>query len=277
MADNRIFTKPLLAVVKSALVELESHSTMTILFEKYDFEPGNGADFSNKINRAGSFLDHYDWNDSTNTSRLLELLEEFYLQYQHLLEHDDTISNNAIHAIRKLDKSLKGKGVVWNGGSFEVLSSSHLKSVKELEELDLSHIHVEIERARKNTISDPSDSVTSAENILVATCKGILKEEDIKWSKTASPMQLFNSVLETLEILPENISEESRGKDAAKKTLRSMGAAIQGLSELRNLYGDSHGKEPGFKGIETRHARLMVGLSESISVFLIETHRKKKT
>lgn len=112
---------------------------------------------------------------------------------------------------------------------------------------------------------------------MVATCKGILKEEGVRWSKTSSPMQLFNSVLETLDILPENISEESRGKDAAKKTLRSMGASIQGLSELRNLYGDSHGKEPGFKGIEPRHARLMVGLTESISVFLIETHRKKKT
>ncbi|UIY58461.1 abortive infection family protein [Burkholderia cepacia] len=46
----------------------------------------------------------------------------------------------------------------------------------------------------------------------------------------------------------------------------------QGVSELRSRYGTGHGKAAGVRGVQPHHARLAVGATSTLAVFLAETH-----
>jgi hypothetical protein len=51
---------------------------------------------------------------------------------------------------------------------------------------------------------------------------------------------------------------------------------VQGLAELRNLYGTGHGKEGSTKGLAARHAKLAVGAAITLADFLFDTHENRK-
>lgn len=272
--DQIVFTKPILAVIKTALAELYTHTTLVNLFETYDFECNPIFDFSNKLNKVSSYIDHQNWSDSRSTNKMLQLLTQVYNEYGHLTELDEGTQNNSIFQMKNLHKVLSKNSIIWDGSSYNYLLASKIEKIENIKSTDLSSIKVEISRALSNADHDPADAMTAAENIFVATCKKILHETKNEIASSDSPQQLFNKTLSVLKILPDNISDSNKGSEFAKKVLRSMSAAIQGLSELRNLYADTHGKVPNYRGLEARHARLMIGLSESISIFLLETYIK---
>lgn len=49
------------------------------------------------------------------------------------------------------------------------------------------------------------------------------------------------------------------------------------MSELRNAYGDGHGKTKSFKSLSSRYARLAVGAAITVVYFLWETYEERKT
>lgn len=231
MKKEKVFTKPLLAIIKSTLAELCTHTLLTNLFEKYGFEPGFSPDYSNKLKRTSSYLDHQKWDDSEVTKNLFHLLSEIYLKWQHLLEQpNDGTGNNSIHVMHMLHKALDGNGIKWNGNSFDYLLSSKFDDIEFLEHLDIDSLLVEVKRARSNVETDPSDAITAAESIFVSTCKAILTQSRTEWSPKASPQDFLKCVLEQLEILPDQISKRSKGHGAIKKVLRSMMASTDGLA-----------------------------------------------
>ncbi|MBI5779491.1 MAG: hypothetical protein HZA49_08560 [Planctomycetes bacterium] len=73
------FTKPVLAVIKRVIKDLKTRTELDNLFESYGFDPKKDCDVGNKLNLAGSYLDHQDWSDGTTAHNLLELLTEVLL------------------------------------------------------------------------------------------------------------------------------------------------------------------------------------------------------
>jgi len=271
-----LFSKPILAVVKAALAELYTHTEMTNLFERYSFGPSLSQDFSNKLKRASSYLDHQNWADGNKTKDLLNLLTDVYLNGQHFLKLAEQYGeghSNAITLFCRLHRTLSDSGISWNGSGFDVIQSSKFDLVKADDFLDLKTVHLEVRRAKENIEKDPSDAITAAENILVSTCKAILTKHSVEWRKAASPQELVNEVMKLIEVLPSSVSNGAIAKEGIRKIVRSMAAASQGISELRNAFGDSHGKEPSFSGLHPKHARLLTGFAETLSVFFVECHR----
>ena len=110
-----------------------------------------------------------------------------------------------------------------------------------------------------NVDSDPEDAITSAKSLVEATCRAILVDFGEQPSAGTDLGSLTKQTLQHLQLLPAQVSDQTKGADAARRVLHSMGTAIQGLAELRNLYGDAHGKAPGSTGLQPRHARLVAG------------------
>ncbi|QQR83342.1 abortive infection family protein [Candidatus Peregrinibacteria bacterium] len=83
-------------------------------------------------------------------------------------------------------------------------------------------------------------------------------------------------VAKELKITPEDISEKVRGEETIKRLLSNLSTVVNGISELRNLYGSGHGKKKHYTSLEPRHARLAVGASSVLATFIIETYEKHK-
>jgi hypothetical protein len=44
------------------------------------------------------------------------------------------------------------------------------------------------------------------------------------------------------------------------------------VTELRNAYGTGHGKDADFKGLETKYAKLLVGVVSEIVIIFLATN-----
>jgi hypothetical protein len=58
--------------------------------------------------------------------------------------------------------------------------------------------------------------------------------------------------------------------------LSNLATIVQGVAELRGLYGTGHGKDGKARGLQPRHARLAVGAASSLVTFAFQTHIETK-
>lgn len=264
-------TRPMLAAIKILLAEMFSHTDLGSLFQAHNFE-ANGS-FTNKVSKCSAFLDHVDFKSEENRTRLLDLISDARAQrYRSFETFEDGPADEFALKMRRFNEQLESRGILWVDDRYVESGHSAVRSVKVKMKVDLSLVYQEVKRARDNADRDPSDAITAAEGIFVSTCKHILEEREVEYSKNVSAQELLNLVLADMSLLPDNISDKAKGAEHVRKILRSMMPVVQGISELRNLYGDAHGKAPGFKGLEGRHARFLICAAEGVASFLLETH-----
>ncbi len=279
MTDNqtRLISKPTLAIIKNALVDLCSHSELTNLFEQYDFEKDARKVISNKLDRTSAHLDDQDWYDPQVFRRLIDLLTHVFVKVQSRSAFGDSIENS--QACQRIIKVLSEReGIEWDGQQFVSRKSATLLHVADkVQAFNQDSVHREVERLLANVDSDPDDVLTSAKCLIESVCRAILADcGQQTTSNTPDFGQLTRQAFGQLRLLPDQVSNKSKGSEVVKRILQNMGSVLQGLAELRNLYGDAHGKSPGSKGLEPRHARLAAGLAGSLATFLLETHEQRR-
>jgi len=280
---DRLISKPTLAVIKGAVAELCTHSIMTNLMEQYGFADGPLMSFDgNKLDRAGAYLDRADWSDVRTVKGLLELITHIFkdLTSRGVSIPDGRTAVSTDDRANRIIKALaERERIYWTGEGFDLssldASAMLVHASQSIQRFGLAEVNQEARRILLNVESDPGDAITSAKSLLESVCRHILADFGEKRSPTANLGDLMRAVMERLSLLPEQVSEKRRGAGAAKKVLRSIQATVQGLAELRNLYGDPHGKGPGYRGLESRHARLAATLSGAVAVFLAETHERR--
>ena len=102
---------------------------------------------------------------------------------------------------------------------------------------------------------DPAAAIASSKELVETTCKLILNDYDIEYSKRDDVVDLYKRVAKTLRLRAEDIPQSKRGSEAAQRALRALAPLVQALAELRNELGLGHGparRSPG----TVRHARL---------------------
>ena len=279
----KLISSPTLAVIKRALAGLCTHSTMDNLMEQYGFVTKPEAIIHNKVDKASAYLDYADWSDAKTVRSLLELITHIFVQL-------DCSARSSEDAPSRLDENGDAgyimkvlgdrEGILWTGKEFDISSlegSAALgHAAKSIRRFGLAEVDQEAERVLSNVENDPGDAITAAKNLVESVCRHILADFSITPPGSMDIGDLLKDTLKHLGLLPDQVSDKAKGADAAKKVLRSMQAAVQGLAELRNLYGDPHGKGPGYRGLEPRHARLAATMAGAIATFLTETHERRK-
>lgn len=120
--------------------------------------------------------------------------------------------------------------------------------------------------------SDPEGAVTSARALLESVLKHIVLDLEISIEKRNPDLsELYSVVARKLSLSPKNHKES-----LIKGILSGCNSVVSGIGELRNLYGDAHGKDRRSVRLEPRHAHLAVNLAGSMASFLISTSEKEK-
>lgn len=125
-------------------------------------------------------------------------------------------------------------------------------------------------------LTNPTNAIGLAKELIESCCKTILDELGIEWSKNDDVPQLTNKTMGALNLLPANIQETEQGTEAIKAVLGNLRAIPTKLAEIRNPFGSGHGKSASFQGLEERHAKLAVGSSIIFVDFIWSTFENQK-
>src|SRR5699024_12507052 len=116
-----------------------------------------------------------------------------------------------------------------------------------------------------------------SKELVESSAKTILKELDAEYDEKMKFAPLLKLVLEELGLSANDQNKENEAGKISAKILGNLGAIPQSMAELRNLFGDGHGKSSTFVSLPPRYARLAVGTSVTIVYFLWETYQDRKT
>ena len=141
-----------------------------------------------------------------------------------------------------------------------------------MKNMDSSLILAEWNKALDRKKDDPEGAITISKSLLESVLKHILDDLDIRYTTKEDLPQLYKKVSKQLNLYPEQHEEES-----FKKILGSCANIINELSNIRNGVGDAHGKGRKVYRPSERHAGLVVNLSGTMALFLIQTFENNRT
>lgn len=125
-------------------------------------------------------------------------------------------------------------------------------------------------------ITDPTNAIGMAKELIESCCKTILDEMSILYTKDDDVPQLASKTMDALNLLPANVQLTDRGADAIKAVLGSLRAIPTKLAEIRNPFGSGHGKSAPFQGLEVRRVKFAVGSSITFVDFIWSTYESSK-
>jgi len=153
---------------------------------------------------------------------------------------------------------------------------SHIQALKEqTSTFDAPQLARAIARLENSVDSDPELAIGSAKELVETCCKIILSERGVEIPASDDLQKLAKATFACLDLLPDGVDMQRRGGESIKQVLRSFSSMVQGIAELRNLYGTGHGKHGKSASIQARHARLAVGAAATLATFLFATHSYK--
>lgn len=188
----------------------------------------------------------------------------------------EAITDHCIQISITEDKKTPSETVQCRQICKRLLNSNHsfFLSQKNSIPFNSKYIHEQIRRMQESTNKDPSLAIGTAKELIETICKTILEKREKIIQGNPDLPKLIKETLKELKLLPESIPETAKGYDIIKKLLRNMASIAQSMGELRNLYGTGHGKTGHSSGLESRHAKLAVGVATTLVIFLFDTYSK---
>ncbi|MBO1536743.1 abortive infection family protein [Pseudomonas sp. OA65] len=163
--------------------------------------------------------------------------------------------------------------------SFRQRSSSSravLRAKTVAEALDAGWMAKEIERLEHSIDRDPALAIGTAKELIETCCKSILTKRAIPFTKSDDLGDLTKKVAKELQLVPEGITDATKGADNIRLILRNLTQLTNNLAQLRGLYGTGHGRDGQHRGLQPRHARLAVASAVAFIDFVSETFRHRE-
>lgn len=140
-----------------------------------------------------------------------------------------------------------------------------------LAQLGNDQVRTNWRKCLERSADDSDGAITAAKSLLESACKQVLHGRNASLSTVARLPELFGAVRKHLEWDPSTVANS-----AIQKILQGASTVVQGLGELRNTHGDSHGKGPGGPQPAQRHASLAVSMAGATAAFILATDDGKK-
>lgn len=226
------------------------------------------------------FYHTLDFTNPSDVDRLLKVYENILTQGYTRLQSDAGIFDAKAYkaSLDQLVGWLKKDGYIYEDG--RLASIGHTASLRHLKTkavgLDAGYLATQIKRIEGALTDDPDLAIGQAKELVETSCKTILHEHGIEGADKLDVPALVRRTMETLKLVPEGISDQTKGAKAIKAILGNLATVTQGLAELRNLYGTGHGRHGSAKGLLPRHAKLAAGVAATLATFLLETHVERR-
>ena len=135
----------------------------------------------------------------------------------------------------------------------------------------------EIERLENAIDRDPALAIGTAKELIETCCKSILTKRAVAFTKSEDLGDLTKKVAKELQLVPEGVTDETKGADNIRLILRNLTQLTNNLAQLRGLYGTGHGRDGQHRGLQPRHARLAVASAVAFIDFVSETFRHRQS
>lgn len=159
-------------------------------------------------------------------------------------------------------------GVPKTGGHSRLVA----KKVEIKRYLNTAYVNSKIRTMTEAIQRDTDLAIGTAKELLEITCKSILKQKNTAINPDWTLPQLLKATTTCLDFVPKEANEPEKAEKAIKQVLGGISSIVHGVSELRNGYGTGHGKEADFKGLETKYAKLLVGVVAEIVILYLATN-----
>ncbi|MBA0883935.1 abortive infection family protein [Flavobacterium undicola] len=199
--------------------------------------------------------------DSLDVNRLLQIFNENLKEDNYEIVEKTKISGKPIFVGRL---KITGKESLINKGI-------DLKRM-----LNAEYVTQQINLMESSIENSPHISIGLAKELIETCCKSIFEGRNTNYDKSWDLPKLMKETTKLLKLTPEDIPNEAKASSSIKQILGSLSSVVQGIGEIRNEYGSGHGKDGGFKGLQPRHAKLAVGASTTLAIYLLETHEIRK-
>jgi hypothetical protein len=141
-------------------------------------------------------------------------------------------------------------------------------SIREKLALSAYHAHVDLwDKANDRLLDDPDGAITSARSLLETTCKHILTELKVPFSGGTDLPKLYNEASKALGMAPGGQLDPS-----FRAIFSAAHQIVRAVAEIRNRYGDSHGRLNASPRPLQADAELAVHLAGAVSCFLVSRY-----
>ena len=228
-----------------------------------------------------------DWVFTDNRLNLMHCDDEMYLRF--LCETIHPAVRNSEDELQQLlsiyNKNLEadgfeiiqtdeisGKPIFF--GRQNVIGQAHLAAKKfEIKKyLNTEYVNSKINTMNDAVNKDTDLAIGTAKELLETTCKSILKQKGVKPDPNWTLPKLVNKTTATLDFKPKEPEDPEKADKSIRQILGGISTIIHGVAELRNAYGTGHGKDADFKGLDTKYAKLLVGVVSEIAIIYLATN-----
>ena len=175
--------------------------------------------------------------------------------------------------IDRFQQQLGRDGYEYRAGTIvPVTAAARLADAKAIaEQFDAAHMSDQIRRIEASIDADPALAIGTAKELVESCFKTILRERKVEYDKEDLP-QLGKKAFAAMKLLPDDVSDAAKGAKTIKVLLSNLATVVQGIAEIRGLYGTGHGRDGKVRGVTSRHARLAVGAASALVTFAFQTH-----
>lgn len=217
---------------------------------------------------AWEYISTLNLENQAEFSKLLTVIETYLFQWNMYTQEIDEDQE-----IQRLIKIINALGYAYNQDTGRITKNGNgvnLSTVKSLaEKFDVEYVLKECNRIEKEAQTDPEDAITSAKAMVESTLKHILDSEGEQFNNNEPLRALYKKVSNIM-----NLSPGGHNENTFRTILSGMINVINGLDEIRNEYGDAHGKSKKNYKPETRHAFLAINAARTITEFLLFSYKK---
>ena len=264
---------------KGTLIKLFNRSGYVLDFSTADFDAftmdsvGVPLCETYKLSKGKSLIAYVkDASDEDAYKLLSDLLTYYETQYRDFeseIQETDIFGLPSSGAYRLLYQNCRG---IIDKYRKPEPNAEIAKAVEE--SFSTEYMSQQIKLMLDNQETYPAEAIGKAKELVESCCRTILKIRRIGIDPDWKFHQLVGHVLEKLDVMPNEVDEKSPIAKSLKQIYGSLKGIVAPIAEIRNEYGTGHGRTADFEGIDSRHAKLLVGMSITLVQFLWETHEE---
>lgn len=139
------------------------------------------------------------------------------------------------------------------------------------------YIDSQVDIMLKSIESNPNVAIGKAKELIESCAKTILIEVSNGYDKEADLPALAKQAMQVIGLSAKDQDKTNSSGIISAKILGNLNSISHNMAELRNEFGDGHGKESTFISLPPRYARLAVGTASTLVYFMWETYQEKKS
>jgi hypothetical protein len=268
---RKVIPSPLLSVCAEIVARRETHATLDSLFT-YAGAPGDPPAGS-KPAKALQWLRITNKDERVQPLEVLGRLIENYMEMP--LDSESTWEQDMLmlQDREKISKLLGQYELQYvKGGKIVGALGAPSRTLEEfIRNQDVISINNEFDRALTNVEASPREAVSAASNILESLCKIYIEEEGLDCPAKQDLKPIWTIVRKDLGFDPSTVEDQD-----LQIILSGLISVVEGIGAFRTHASSAHVAGKKHYKLEPRHTRLAIHAAHTITLFVLESWRKKK-